>query len=332
MPFGSLATGEEVDSYTLANGGLVVEILTYGGIVRRVLAPDRDGRAANVVLGLESLDDYAADNSPYLGAIVGRYANRLADATFELDGTEYHVTANEGGNSIHGGAEGFDRRVWRATELRDDCGVALAYTSPDGEMGYPGTLSVVVTYSLSDEGTLRIDYEAETDAPTIVNLTNHSYWNLGGEGSGPVDDHVLRVAASAQTPYGPGLIPTGEIEPVAGTALDFAEPAPLGRGRVGFAHSAGYDAYLVLDRRSPDDLEFAAELHDPASGRTLTVRTTEPGIQLYDGHKLDGSHEPRSGVALETMRFPDAVNRPAFPSPILRPGEIYRSTTEYRLS
>jgi aldose 1-epimerase len=343
-PFGVLQTREEVELYTLANAaGIVVEILTYGGIVRRVLAPDRKGGSANIVLGLATLDEYATDNSAYLGALIGRYANRLAGATSAPAGRRSRAPAHDGRNSLHGGTEGFDRRVWRASAppaSSERCGLTLAYTSAAGEMGYPGTLSVVVTYTLSAEGTLRIDYEAETDAPTIVNLTNHTYWNLAGEGSRSVDDHVLQVAATAYTPYDAALIPTGAIEPVAATPFDFGEPTPLGaRSKDGVGHSAGYDVNYVIDRRHPAELEFAAELHDPVSGRTLSVWTTEPGLQLYDGHLLDGTRTgtggrplgPRSGVALETQHFPDSPNRPAFPSTVLRPGEVFRSATEYRL-
>jgi len=338
--YGVTPDGEEVDLYTLATGGLVVEILTYGGIVRRVLAPDGDGEVANVALGLETLDDYVEDNSQYFGALVGRYANRIAESTFELDGTRYRVDANEGRTSLHGGGRGFDRVVWQAAELPpadDRCGVELRYTSPDGEMGYPGTLAVVVAYTLTDSGALRIDYRAETDAPTVVNLTSHAYWNLAGEGTQPVDDDVLHVAASRYTPYDADLIPTGAIEPVTGTPYDFTAPRPLGaRTRT----DGGYDVNFVLERRTRDELEPAARLSDPGSGRELDVRTTEPGLQLYAGHLLDGSrrgtgglpHECGFGVALETQHFPDSPNRRGFPSTALRPGELFRSTTEYRLS
>jgi len=340
-PYGATRDGEEVELVTLASrAGVVVEILTYGGIVRRVLAPDRYGDTANVALGLETLDDYLEDNSGYFGALVGRFANRLAGATFELDGTTHRVDANEGSHALHGGTRGFDRCVWEPTVLPvedDRCGLELRRTSPAGEMGYPGALSVVVTYSLTAAGTLRIDYRAETDAPTIVNLTSHGYWNLAGEGSGPVDGHVLWLAAGRYTPYDAELIPTGAIAPVAGTPFDFTRPRPLGaRCR----RDGGYDVNFVLDRSTRDGLERAAELHDPVSGRALAVWTTEPGLQLYAGHLLDGTrtgtdgrpHETGFGVALETQHFPDSPHRPAFPSVVLRPGGHYRSATEYRLS
>ena len=347
-PFGTTPDGVGVDRFTLANGrGLVVELLTYGGIVRRVLAPDRAGESANIVLGLPTLDDYIQRNRPHFGALVGRLANRLGGGTFTLDGTRYEVDRNEGANSLHGGSLGFDKRVWGAEELlteADLCTVVLSRTSPSGEMGYPGKLTVLAGYTLTADGTLRIEYTAETDAPTVVNLTNHTYWNLAGEGSGTVDEHVVTLAADGYTPVDATLLPTGTIEPVAGTPLDFTTPMPIGaRLQDDFEQlrlGGGYDFNYVLNRRDTTSLEPAATLQDPASGRRLEIWTTEPGIQLYSGNHLDGTltgtdgapHIRRAGVAFETQHFPDSPNRPDWPTTVLRPGDVFRSATEYRLS
>jgi len=347
-PFGSTPDGEPVELFTLANGhGLSVEILTYGGIVRRVLAPGRDGSTANVVLGFATLTEYLHRNGPHLGALIGRYANRIAGGAFVLDGRPYHVVRNEGVNSLHSGPLGFDKRVWRAdvpAPTPTSVSVALTYTSAAGEMGFPGTLAAHAVYTLTTDGALRIDYAAETDAPTVVNLTNHTYWNLAGEGSGTVDDHLLTLAASTYTPIDATLIPTGTIEPVDGTPLDFTRPTAIG-ARIDESsrqldRAGGYDFNYVLDAPNPSAPAHAATLLDPVSGRMLEIWTTEPGIQLYSGNHLDGtlsgtngsSHVRRSGVALETQHFPDSPNRPEWPTTALRPGERYSSTTEYRVS
>lgn len=320
--------------------------MTYGGIVRRVLASGRDGALANVVLGRPTLADYIADNTPFFGAIIGRCANRIANATFTLDGVVHHVDANDGPNSLHGGAIGFDKRVWEASVVspgRDAVALRLRCTSPDGEMGYPGTVSVDVTYTLSDERSLRLDYRASTDAPTIVNLTQHTYWNLAGEGSGAVYDHVLTLNAGRYTPVDSMLLPTGEIAPVEGTPFDFTRSTEIGaRIRDGvdqLAVAHGYDHNFVLDRPDSNSLAPAASVSEPTSGRRLDVYTTEPGIQLYTGNHLDGSLRGTSGklvrqgdgFTLETQHFPDAPNHPSFPSIVLRPGRAYESTTVYRL-
>ncbi|MGH3392889.1 MAG: aldose epimerase family protein, partial [Actinomadura sp.] len=328
---------------TLDNGrGLRVRILTYGGVVQTIEVPDRDGRPGNVVLGCASLADYLT-MSRYFGAIVGRYANRIAGGRLRLDGKEYRLPRNDGDNSLHGGERGFDRRVWDVTAAgaRE---LTLAYVSADGEEGYPGTLETAVTYTVADDDALRIDYHATTDRPTVVNLTNHSYFNLAGEGSGQVYDHVLTLNAGAYTPTGPGQIPTGELASVAGTPFDFTSPHPIGV-RIRDPHpqllaGLGYDHNFVLDQPARGALGLAARVEDPRSGRMLEVLTTEPGVQFYSGNVLDGSsvgsgggtYRQGDGLCLETQHFPDSPNQPDFPSTVLRPGEEYTSTTVYRFS
>lgn len=316
-PFGRLADGTPVHRWTLERGGTRVRLLTYGGIVQSVETPDRAGARTNVALGFPDLAGYLDCPGPYFGALVGRYANRIADGRFTLDGRTYRLARNNPPNSLHGGEHGFDKRVWDA-EPSGAHGVRLSRVSPDGEEGFPGALSVAATYSLDEDGSLRIAYEATTDAPTLVNLTNHSYWNLSGTGSGTASGHELRIAASRLTPVDDGLIPTGELAEVGGTRFDFREPRKVG---------VGYDHNYVLDGRD------AAELHDPSTGRVLNVTTTEPGIQLYTGDHLDdGPFGPGDGIALETQHFPDAPNRPEFPSTVLRPGSVYASETVYGFS
>ena len=340
---GTLADGTAVHRWTLANDrGMTVAVLTYGGIIQTLEVPDRDGVPANVVLGLATLDDYVAGNRPYLGALIGRYANRIAAGAFTLDGGTWRLPVNNPPNSLHGGTEGFDKRVWHATGTGD--GVELAYTSPDGEMGYPGTLEVRARYSLTTDNELRIDYQATTDAPTHVNLTNHSYFNLAGEAAGTVEGHRLQLRAGRFTPTDATNIPTGELAPVAGTAFDFTAPRAIGE-RIDdddeqLRFGLGYDHNYVLDRPpgSEGALHPAARVTDPGSGRVLEVETTEPGLQLYSGNQLDGSltgtggaaYGPRAGLCLETQHFPDSPNQPGFPSTVLRPGEVYRSATVYR--
>jgi aldose 1-epimerase len=340
---GTLADGTPVDRWTLANDrGMTVAILTYGGIVQTLEVPGRDGVPANVVLGLATLDAYLAGNPPYLGALVGRYANRIAAGSFTLDGRGYRLPVNNPPNSLHGGTDGFDKRVWTATGTTD--GVELAYTSPEGEMGYPGTLEVRARYTLTAGNELRIDYQATTAAPTVVNLTNHSYFNLAGEAAGSVEGHRLQLRAGRFTPIDATSIPTGELVPVAGTPFDFTAPRAIGE-RIAdddeqLRFGLGYDHNYVLDRPpgSEGALVPAARVTDPGSGRFLEVETTEPGLQLYSGNQLDGSltgtggaaYGPRAGLCLETQHFPDSPNQPGFPSTVLRPGEVYRSATVYR--
>jgi aldose 1-epimerase len=347
-PFGALADGTVVHRYTLDNGrGLVVRVLTYGGILQTIEVPDRDGRPANVALGFGDLDSYVHDNAPYFGALIGRYANRIAGGRFTLDGRDYALPVNNPPNSLHGGTEGFDKRVWTATGTggQDAAGLELAYTSPDGEMGYPGTLSVRARYRLSPDNELRIDYRATTDAPTHVNLTNHSYVNLAGEAAGSIEGHQLQLHAGHYVPTDATNIPTGEIAPVAGTPFDFSAPHPVGE-RIDAAdeqleYGLGYDHNFVLDPAPASRaLRPAARVADPASGRALEVLTTEPGIQFYSGNQLDGTlagpggaaYGPRTGLALETQHFPDTPNQPGFPSTVLRPGQVYESATVYRFS
>ncbi|MDQ3410928.1 MAG: galactose mutarotase [Chloroflexota bacterium] len=342
-PFGTV-DGEEVTRYTLTNGsGMSVAILTYGGIIQSIMVPSRDGELANVTLGFDSFDGYAAGH-PYFGNITGRYANRIAKGTFELEGETYELAINNEPNTLHGGEKGFDKYVWDAAVLDDGIGVRLSRTSPDGEEGYPGTLEVEVTYTLTDANELQIDYLATTDAPTVVNLTNHAYFNLAGEGNGSILDHELQLMAGNYTPVDETLIPTGEIAAVSGTPMDFTEPHAIGeRIRDDFGQlviGRGYDHNYVLDREDDDTLQLAARVVEPTSGRVLEVLTTEPGIQLYSGNFLDGSvigasgrmYRQGDGFALETQHFPDSPNQPDFPTTVLNPGEEFRSTTVYAFS
>jgi aldose 1-epimerase len=341
--FGVTPDGVKVARYTLDNGrGLRARILTYGCVVQTLEVPDGDGRPGNVVLGCASLADYLT-MSRYFGAVVGRYGNRIAGGRLLLDGKEYHLPCNDRANSLHGGERGFDKRVWEVTATSER-ELTLAYVSPDGEEGYPGTLRTSVTYSVTDDDALRIDYHATTDQPTVVNLTNHSYFNLAGEGSGQTYDHVLTLNADRYTPTGPGQIPTGELAPVAGTPLDFTTPHPIGE-RIRDSHpqllaGLGYDHNFVLNQDAPGELCLAARVEDPHSGRVMEVSTTEPGVQFYSGNVLDGSSVGTGGGAyrqgdalcLETQHFPDSPNQPDFPSTVLRPGEEHTSTTIYRFS
>lgn len=311
--FGRLPGGVPVDSYALANGrGLKLVAIAYGGIITSLEVPDRHGAAASVVLGFGALGNYLP-NPGYLGAIVGRYANRIARGRVALDGTTYQLAIHDGPHHLHGGARGFDQVVWagRPFESENSAGVVLEHTSPHGDQGYPGTVRVSVTYTLTAGNELIVDYRATTDRPTPLNLTQHSYFNLTGDRSRDIRDHLLTIAADRYTPVDAALIPTGELAPVAGTPFDFRTARPLG---------GEYDINFVLDREG-EGLVHAARLVEPASGRTLDVSTTEPGIQLYTGNRF--------GVALETQHFPDSPNRPEFPSTILRPGHEYRSRTVY---
>jgi len=345
-PYGTTAAGAAVDEYTLTNAsGMEVKIITYGGTVTSIKVPDRNGNMANVVLGFSDLNSYET-RSPYFGCIIGRYGNRIAKGKFTLEGQEYTLAANNGPNSLHGGNVGFDKKVWAATEVRDmsGVGVSLTYTSPDMEEGYPGTLNMKVVYTLTDNNDLKIDYTATTDKPTVFNPTNHSYFNLAGEGSGPIYDEVLWMAADKFTPVDSTLIPTGTLAPVAGTAFDFTVPKVLGPA----IHSndpqvvigKGIDHNLVLNRRSASDksMMLGARLYDPQSGRIMETWTTEPGIQVYTGNFLDGSLYGPSGrayrqgaaITFETQHFPDSPNHPNFPSTELKPGQTFRSSTIHK--
>ncbi|WP_250031356.1 aldose epimerase family protein [Paractinoplanes maris] len=329
-----------VDRYLLDNGaGLRAAVLTHGGVLQSLEVPDRTGATANVVLGFDRLQGYLDNPGPYFGALIGRYGNRIAQGRFELDGTTYQLPINNGPSSLHGGASGFDQRLWSATTV--DEALELRLVSPDGDQGYPGALSVTVRYSVTVDNALRIDYEATTDAPTVVNLTNHSYFNLAGEGSGDIYDHRLRINATHFTPVDADLIPTGDFHPVARTPMDFREPVAVGErirtGDAQLAHAGGYDHNWMLDGPS-GELSPAAHVTEPTSGRTLTVSTTQPGLQFYSGNFLDGTitgtsgrlYRQGDGLALETQHYPDSPNQPAFPSTVLRPGETHRSTTVFQ--
>ncbi len=343
--FGKLEDGTAVDRWTVENGGVLLRVLSYGGIVQALEVPDRRGERANIALGFGDLGSYVAD-SPYFGALVGRYGNRIAKAQFTLDGTEYALPVNDGPNSLHGGERGFDKRVWRVEPFRrgDACGLALTRTSESGEEGYPGELALRVDYTLTARGEFRVDYEAATDAPTVVNLTNHTYFNLAGEGSGDVYGHLLEIAASRYTPVGGTLIPTGKLAGVEGGPFDFRLAKPIGEDlRVPdqqLLYGLGYDHNFVLDKGVTPEPEHAVAVSDPLSGRTMRIATTEPGVQFYSGNQLDGSlagtsgavYRQGDGFALETQHFPDSPNHANFPSTVLRPGETYRTTTVYTFS
>ncbi|MEJ8669170.1 aldose epimerase family protein [Streptomyces sp. MS1.AVA.1] len=343
--FGKLADGTKVYSWSLANGGTRMKVLSYGGVVQSLEIPDRRGLPANVSLGFDNIEDYVA-KSPYFGALIGRYGNRIGKGKFTLDGKAYQVNVNDGENSLHGGAQGFDKRVWDVEPFTkgSDVGLHLYYTSVDGEMGYPGTLKVKVTYTLTKHGDWRIDYAATTDKATVVNLTSHVYWNLAGEGSGTIENHQLKIDASRYTPVDSGLIPTGQLAPVAGTPFDFRRTKAIGEdlreAHQQLLYGKGIDHNWVLDKGISPRPEWIATLKDPSSGRTLRMATTEPGLQFYSGNFLDGTLVGTSGrtyrqgdaLCLETQHFPDSPNKPSFPSTVLRPGQTYRSTTVHSFS
>jgi len=345
--FGTLPDGRSVEAYRLTNRcGMSVTVLTYGGTLQAIDVPDARGERRNVALGFATLDGYLTGDH-YFGAVIGRVASRIAGARFELDGTTYSLPPNDPPSSVHGGEKGFNTRLWAAQPSADPDSVAvrLEYVSADGEEGYPGTLATEVTYRLAaEENTLRFEYRATTDRPTVVNLTNHSYLNLLGEGSGSVLDHEVQLYADQYLPLDPQLIPTGELAPVAGTPLDFRTPHRIGeRIRIGFAQlvvAQGYDHNYVVTH--PAGLETslvpAARVYEPVSGRTLEVWTTEPGLDVYTGNFLDGSlvgtggatYRQSDGLAIEPEHFSNSPNTAHFPSVVLRPGEVYRSTTEFR--
>jgi aldose 1-epimerase len=340
----------DVHRYVLAwPGGLTVRVLDYGGVIQSLEAPDRDGVPGNVVLGFAGLDGYLANNEPdaarvFLGALIGRYANRIAGGTFTLDGAVHRIPLNNGKNSLHGGPEGFDTRVWSATEIRDDAGVGVRLTlvSPDGDQGFPATVTTQVTYRLDAPDRLSITYHATADAPTVLNLTNHTYWNLAGEGNGDVYGQSLVLNATRFCPVDENLIPTGDPAPVDGTPFDFRSATEIGAridtpdAQLAIGH--GYDHNWVLDQTDPPS--FAARAYDPVSGRQLTMWTTEPGLQFYSGNFLTSEligaggrpYHRGAGFALEPQHFPDSPNRPDFPSTVLRPGEVYHQTTIFELT
>jgi aldose 1-epimerase len=349
VPFGVTADGTPVEIYTLTNAhGLRLRAMTYGGTVVGLEVPDREGKLADVVLGYDSLAEYVK-RSPYFGAVVGRYGNRIAKGKFRVDGKEYTLALNNspGGHkcALHGGIRGFDKVVWKGEGLVQDGaqGVRFTYLSTDGEEGYPGNLSVSVTYLLTDANEWQVIYEMRTDKTTPVNVTQHSYFNLEGEGSDDILSHELKIVASKYTPVDAGLIPTGELAPVSGTPFDFTSFQPIG-ARVNERHeqltfAKGYDHNWVLDSQS-GDLALAASVHEPGSGRTMDVFTTEPGVQFYSGNFLDGSltgksgnaYKLRDGFCLETQHFPDSPNNDGFPSTLLEPGQAKLSKTVFRFT
>jgi aldose 1-epimerase len=333
--FGKLQDGRVVRLYVLKNQrGMMAKIMSYGALLTELHVPDRSGNVTNVVLGFDNLQSYL-NGHPYFGATTGRVANRIANARFRIDGQEYQLASNEGPNHIHGGLRGFDKALWEGKPVRiqkDAVAVQFRYLSRDGEEGYPGNLDVTVTYTLTDNNELRIDSEAMTDKATIVNLTNHSYFNLAG--AGDILDHEIMIAADRYTPVNEQLIPTGDIATVKGTPLDFTSARRIGeRIEELKPKPGGYDHNFVLNSEGKS-LAFAARLHEPKSGRVLEVHTTEPGLQLYTGNFLDGTHKgfgrvfgKHSGLCLETQHFPDAPNHPDFPSIVVRPGKRYQTTT-----
>ncbi len=345
QPFGSV-DGQEISLYTLTNAaGMEVKITNYGGTVTSIKAPDRNKKFADVVLGFDNLDSYTAKtNTGHFGALIGRYGNRLAHGTFSLNGKTYHVPINDGPNSLHGGLKGFDRRVWRAKEVSSDegPGLELRYVSQDGEEGFPGKLEVTVRYTLDEKNALHIDYSATTNKDTVLNLTNHSYFNLAGAGSGTILHEKLMLNADRFTPVDSTLIPTGKIETVAGTPFDFRKPMEIGsridQDNEQLKFGKGYDHNFVLNH--PGDLSaIAAKVEDPSSGRVLEVHTDQPGIQFYTGNFLDGSvsgiggpFTHRSALCLETQHYPDSPNEPSFPTTVLRAGQRFHSVTIFKFS
>jgi aldose 1-epimerase len=345
--FGTLPDGANVDKYTLTNSrGLELTILTYGGIIQSILLPDKNGHAADIALGFDNLEDYVNRN-PYFGAIIGRYGNRVANGRFTLGDAEYQIPVNDGPNALHGGPGGFDKKLWDAKPVESSIGIGveLAYLSPDGEMGFPGNLAVTVRYTLNDENELRLDYSAVTDKETVLNLTNHTYFNLAGAGTGTVLDSVAFIDADRYTPVDQTLIPTGELLSVKGTPFDFTVPTPIG-AHVRLDHEqlkraeathGGYDLNWVLNR--PGDLNaLAARVTDPKSGRTVEMHTTEPAVQFYSGNFLDGKLKGKGGLTyphwgaftLEAQHYPDSVNHKHFPTTVLAPGGRYVQTTVYK--
>jgi aldose 1-epimerase len=345
QPFGKAPGGAEVTVYTLTNAkGVEARIMNLGGIIVSLKVPDRQGALGDIVLGFDTFDDYLKEH-PHFGALVGRYGNRIAKGHFSLEGHDYTLAINNGANSLHGGLKGFDKQVWTAkpSEGKDGPSLQLTYVSKDGEEGYPGTLTSVVTYTLTNANELRIHYHATTDKPTVLNLTNHSYFNLAGAGNGDILGHQLTLDADKFTPVDSGLIPTGELRAVAGTPFDFRKPTAIG-ARIEqpdeqLKMGGGYDHNFVLTGKA-GTLRQAARVSESQSGRVMEVLTTEPGVQFYTGNFLDGTftgkggkkYNKRFGFCLETQHFPDSPNKPAFPSTVLRPGGAYDTTTVFRFS
>tara|TARA_R110000751_G_scaffold226549_1_gene328467 strand:- start:764 stop:1945 length:1182 start_codon:yes stop_codon:yes gene_type:complete len=344
--FGMTSDSIAVEKYSLVNAnGMEVNIITYGGIITSLKVPSQDSIFKDVVLGHDSLDEYTSGNPPFFGAVIGRYGNRIAKGQFSIDGEEYQLPTNDGPNSLHGG-KGFDKVVWAAEEFEDgeNVGVKLTYTSPDGDQGYPGNLETMVTYTLLAENTLKVDYEASTDKPTVVNLTQHTYFNLSGDFDNTILDTEVMLNADQFLPVNETLIPTGELRSVEGTPFDFREEKPIGAEidaeNDQLKKGQGYDHCWILNDEN-GAMHLAATAYDPSSGRFLEVMTTEPAIQFYTGNFLDGTltqkggegtYALRSGFCLETQHYPDSPNQPEFPSTLLKPGETYRTTTSFKFS
>jgi len=346
QPFGKTADGQPVDLYTLTNkAGMQATITNFGGIVVSLTAPDRNGKLDDVVLGYDQLDGYLT-NKAFFGALIGRYGNRIAHGEFKLGGTTYNVPKNDGQNSLHGGNAGFNKRLWTAKDVSGPHGQALelTYLSKDGEEGYPGNLSVKVVYTLTDSNELKIDYSATTDKETVLNLTNHSYFNLAGQGNGDILEHQLTLVADRFTPVDATLIPTGELRPVKGAPFDFTKPMAIGsrihQDDEQLKFGKGYDHNWVLNSGGKSGVTLAAEAYDPKSGRVLQILTDQPGIQFYTGNFLDGSiagkggkvYNHRSAFCLETQHFPDSPNHPSFPTTTLKPGQHYHTVTIFKFS
>jgi len=342
--YGKLPDGTQIDQFTLCNAnGLKVKIINYGAIVTAVETPDRNGKIENITLYRDSLADYmetkdGKPTTPYFGATIGRYGNRIAKGRFTLEGKEYKLAVNNGPNALHGGLKGFDKVVWKAEPVKtpNTVGVVFTYTSPDGEEGYPGTLQVKVTYSLTDKNELKMDYEATTDKATVVNLTNHNYWNLAGAGNGDILKHEVTLNADRFLPVDSTLIPLGELKPVKGTAMDFTSPKAIGKDMAQV--EGGYDHCYVLSRKD-DGLSLAARVTEPTSGRAMEIFTTQPAIQFYGGNFLDGTirgggktYEKHNGFCLETQHYPDSPNQKDFPTTLLRPGETFKQSTVHKFS
>ena len=343
--FGKTPDGSRVDLYTLANDrGVKIKVTNYGGIIVSIISPDRNGQPADIALGYDSLDEYLAQQL-YFGCIVGRYANRIANSNFILNGDDYALNSNEGNNHLHGGISGFDKKIWETSEIDDQEGRGLKFSgvSADGEEGYPGRLAITFCYILSDANELIIRYKASTDKPTIINLTQHSMFNLSGDMSQNILNHTLLLNADRITPVSATLLPTGELRHVAGTPFDFRQPAPIGAGinsdDIQLTYGKGYDHNWVLN--NPDgSLNLAARVIEPTTGRILEAYTTEPGLQLYTGNYLDGSsigkggvaYQQYAGFALEAQHFPDSPNHSNFPTTVINPGDTYSQTTIYKFA
>ena len=336
---GKTQDGRSVEEFTLANGTMRVKLLSFGALVSSIRTPDRSGKLGEITLGF---DDFAGweKNGPYFGVTTGRYANRIANGKFTLDGKEYKLATNNGPNHLHGGIVGFNKRLWAAEpfESQGGVGVRFRYTSPDGEEGYPGTLKTTVTHTLTPANELRIDYEATTDKATHVNLTNHTYWNLAGRGSGAVLDHEIQINADRYLPVDDTAIPTGERATVKGTPMDLTQPTKIGaKIKEVVGGGGGYDHCYVLNLGKSGELNFTARVHEPKSGRAMEIHTTEPGVQFYTGNFLDGSagnagNKQHYGFCLETQHYPDSPNRPDFPSTLLPAGGTFKSTTVHKFS